>query len=161
MIPLPEQGAKNHTPARSRHSGKAMVTLRSQRDEHAVNQQVTGSMAVGIAGRIRGEIDAGPARTCQGGWLGATAVSTPAYAVGAGTRCRMLRVKKRHGKMELRSLTHFAIDPQAPAMHLDEMFGNGQTETCASGFAGAGDINAIKAFKNARLVSLWNADTGV
>src|SRR5580700_595877 len=98
----------------------------------------------------------GPAETCRGARLGVAAVVTPTQAVGAQTRSRMLRVIRRHGKMELRSLTDFAIHPEAAAMHLDEMFGDGQTETCAAGFAGACDVDAVEAFKNTRLVGLWN-----
>src|SRR5580658_1914253 len=41
MIPLPEPGAWSHTLTRSRHSGKGIITPCSQRDENAVNQQVT------------------------------------------------------------------------------------------------------------------------
>src|SRR5580700_5547588 len=103
----------------------------------------------------------GPAETCRGARLGVAAVVTPTQAVGAQTRSRMLRVIRRHGKMELRSLTHFAIHPEAAAMHLDQMFGDGQTKTCAPGLAGTGYIDAVEAFKNARLVGFGNADAGV
>src|SRR5580692_7085029 len=160
MIPLPELGAKNHTPARSRYSGKKMVTLCSQRDEHAVNQQVTGSMTAGIEGvEPKANRGVGPWTRSPGGRLSA-AGATP-HSIRVGTRSRVPRVKKWHGKMELGTLTYLAFHPEAPAMHLDEMFGDGQAEAGASRFAGTRDVNAIEAFKNAWLVGLRDADAGV
>ena len=118
-------------------------------------------MAVESQGRVQGESGRESHRSVRQQSLRATAIAKPSYAAGARTRRGMLCFKKRHGKMELRSLTHFAIHPKAAAMHLDEMFGDGQTETRASGFARAGDINTVEAFKNARLVSLGDADAGI
>ena len=46
-------------------------------------------------------------------------------------------------------------------MHLNQMFGDSQPEAGASGFAGTRDINAVEPLKDARLISLRDADTGV
>src|SRR5271169_3188727 len=67
--------------------------------------------------------------------LGTPTVAATAKTVRAGTGPRGLGVKQRHGKMKLRTLTHFAIHPEASAMHLDKMFGDCQTEAGASSFA--------------------------
>src|SRR5579863_44938 len=63
--------------------------------------------------------------------------------------------------MELRTLTDLAVYPEAAAMHLDEVFGDGQTQACTSRFTGAGHIDALEALKDARLVGLRNADPRV
>jgi hypothetical protein len=73
----------------------------------------------------------------------------------------MLRIKKWHGKMELRTLTHLTIHPEPPAMDLNQMFGNSQPEASAPSFSGTRDINAVEPLKDARLISLRDADTGV
>src|SRR5580704_18876750 len=89
------------------------------------------------------------------------AVAATIYAVGAGARRGMFGVEEGHGKMELRALAHFAIHPEAAAVHLDKMLGDGQPEACAPGFAGARDIHAVEALENAGLVGLRNADASV
>src|SRR5580658_10468081 len=162
MIPLPEPRSSSHTSARSRYSRTRIVTLCSQRDEHAVNQQVTSSVATESGGGgVQGESRREPLRSLrQQAYLPPPLpCPTPPRELERGAGCSAS--KKRHGKVELRSLTHFAVDPQAAAMHLDEMLGDGQTETRASGFARAGDINTVEAFKNARLVRLRDADAGI
>jgi hypothetical protein len=63
--------------------------------------------------------------------------------------------------MKLGTLTHFAIHPKAATMHVNEMFGDGQTETGASGFARTCDIHAVEALEDAGLVGFRNADSGV
>ena len=54
--------------------------------------------------------------------------------------------------MKLRALADFALHPNAAAVSLDEMFGNGQAESGAADLAGTSDIHAIETFKNARLI---------
>src|SRR5690348_1865662 len=77
-------------------------------------------------------------------------------------RCgTILGIKERHRKMKLRTFAHVAIDPQTAAMHLDEVLGDGQTETGAAGFAGARDIDAVEAFEDARLVGFGDTDAGI
>jgi hypothetical protein len=51
MIPLPELEAKSHTLARSRYSGKKMVTVCSQTDECADKSGRCG-LAVEVADKI-------------------------------------------------------------------------------------------------------------
>jgi hypothetical protein len=46
-------------------------------------------------------------------------------------------------------------------MYIDEMFGDGQAETSASGFPGTRDIDAVKPLEDARLVRLGNTNAGV
>src|SRR5580692_8654942 len=94
-------------------------------------------------------------------WLRTAAVAAPVYAVGDGARRRMLRIEQGHGKMELRALTHFAIYPEATTVHFDKVLCDGQTEACAAGFAGARNIHAVKALKDARLIGLRDTDAGV
>ena len=63
--------------------------------------------------------------------------------------------------MEPGALTYFTFDPQATAVYLDKMFGDGQAEACAARFAGARHIDAVKALKDARLIGLRYADAGI
>jgi hypothetical protein len=63
--------------------------------------------------------------------------------------------------MELRTLAHFAIHPEATAVHFDKMFGDGQTKAGASGFPGAGNIHAVETLKDARLIGPRDADASV
>ena len=63
--------------------------------------------------------------------------------------------------MKSRALADFAVDPDAAAVDLNEMLGDGETKAGAAGFARARGIDAIEALENPRLVGLGNADTGV
>src|SRR6266478_9851878 len=72
-----------------------------------------------------------------------------------------LRIEDRNGEIELRALADFALHPNAAAVGLDEMFGNGEAESGAANLAGTSNIHAIETFENARLIGLGNADAGV
>ena len=71
----------------------------------------------------------------------------------------MLRLKHRDGEMELRTLAHFALDPDAPTVSFDEMFGDRKPEAGAADLTGPRHIDAVEAFKDARLVHLGDADS--
>ena len=54
----------------------------------------------------------------------------PRSGIPFGTRlrdskCRIVRIEDRHGKVELRTLADFAFDPQAATVDLDKMLGDG------------------------------------
>jgi hypothetical protein len=63
--------------------------------------------------------------------------------------------------MELRSLAHFAFHPNATAVSIDKMFGNGEAQPGAADFAGTRDIYAIEALEDAGLVGLRDANASV
>src|SRR5260370_17026383 len=63
--------------------------------------------------------------------------------------------------MKLRAAADFTVDPDAAAMHLDDVLGDGETESGAAEFAGARGIHAVEAFENARLVGFGDADAGI
>src|SRR4029077_11170250 len=63
--------------------------------------------------------------------------------------------------MKLRALADFALHPQATAVNFDEMLGDGEPQPGAADFARARDVHTVEALKNARLVGLRDADTGV
>ncbi len=63
--------------------------------------------------------------------------------------------------MELRTLPHFALDPDAAAMSFNEMLGDGKAQASTADFARTCNIDAVEALKNARLVRPGNADSGV
>src|SRR6266478_4457361 len=71
------------------------------------------------------------------------------------------RIEDRNSEIKLRALADFALHPNAAAVGLDEMFGNGQAESGAADLAGTSDIHTIETFKNARLIGLGNTDAGV
>src|ERR1700738_2399951 len=76
---------------------------------------------------------------------------------GGGT----FRIEDWNGEIKLRALADFALHPNAAAVGFDEVLGDGEAEPGTANFAGTGDVDAIEAFENPRLVSLGNADTGV
>src|SRR6516162_616824 len=91
-----------------------------------------------------------------------TASGTRASSCGCRCpRCSALRIEERHGDMELRTDPYLALDPNAPAVSLNEMLGNRQAEARASGLAGARHVHAIKALEDARLIGLRNADARI
>src|SRR2546429_4894955 len=73
----------------------------------------------------------------------------------------MLRLKHRDGEMELRAPAHFALDPDAPTVSLDQMLGDRKAEARAADFTGPRHVNAVETLKDARLVHLGDADPGV
>src|SRR5438067_6955935 len=73
----------------------------------------------------------------------------------------MLRLKHRDGEMELRAPAHFALDPDAPTVSLDQMLGDRKAEARAADFTGPRHVNAVETLKDARLVHLGVADPGV
>ena len=54
-----------------------------------------------------------------------------------------------------------ALDPDAAAMHFDEVLGDGEAETGAARFAGASGVHAVEALEDAGLVGGGNADAGI
>src|SRR5580658_7081097 len=100
-------------------------------------------------------------RPMQLGRLWAACMATASLVIGRGARRWGLRLEKRHGKMELGALAYFALHPKATAVYLDKMLGNGQAQACATRFAGARHIDAVKALKDSRLVGLRDANAGV
>src|SRR5579859_1690296 len=90
-----------------------------------------------------------------------TAIAAPVRSIRNGARDALFALKLWHGKMELRSLAHLALHPQPAAVNLHEMFGDGKTEAGASGFTGAGHIDAVKPFKDARLVCFRDPNAGI
>src|SRR6266850_7756154 len=78
-----------------------------------------------------------------------------------GTGRGAFRVEDRNGKIKPRALADFAFHPDAAAVRLDEMLGDGQAKSRAAYFTGAGGVHAVKAFENAWLVGSRNADAGV
>ena len=73
----------------------------------------------------------------------------------------MLGLKHWNGEMELRTLAYLALHPEAAAMSLDEMLGDGEAKAGAADFAGARNIDAVEALKDAGLVHLGDADSRV
>src|SRR6266446_7145662 len=63
--------------------------------------------------------------------------------------------------MESRAVAYLTFDPDAAAMHFDDVLGNGETETSAAQFAGAGGVDSIEALEDARLIGGGNADAGI
>ena len=51
--------------------------------------------------------------------------------------------------------------PRRSSMGFDEVLGDGEAEAGAADFAEAGDVHAVEAFEDARLVGLGDADAGV
>src|SRR5216684_4686003 len=70
-------------------------------------------------------------------------------------------VEDGDGEMELRAAADFAFDPDAAAMHFDDVLGNGQTEARAACLAGARGVHAIEALEDARLIGGGDADAGI
>src|SRR5882724_4151495 len=72
-----------------------------------------------------------------------------------------VQIEDRNGEIKLRALADLAFHPDAAAVGLDEMLGDGEAEARAANFAGTGSVHTIETFENARLVGLGNADAGV
>src|SRR5260221_4806194 len=65
------------------------------------------------------------------------------------------------GEMESRAAADFAFDPDAAAMHLDDVLGDGETAASAACLAGARGVDAIAALGDGRLVGGGDADAGI
>ncbi len=63
--------------------------------------------------------------------------------------------------MELRALANRAFYPDAPAMRLHDMPGNGKSQARATRLAGPGRVDPIEALEDPLLFRLWDADAGV
>ncbi len=63
--------------------------------------------------------------------------------------------------MESRAAADFAFDPDAAAMHFDDVLGDGEAQAGAAQLAGARGVDAIEALKDARLIGSGNADAGI
>src|SRR4029077_10625082 len=72
-----------------------------------------------------------------------------------------LWVEYGNGKMEFRTLAHFALDPDTPAVNFDKVFGNGEPQSGAADFAGTRHIHPIEAREDAGLVRSRDADAGI
>src|SRR6266851_2867011 len=70
-------------------------------------------------------------------------------------------VEDGDGEMELRAAADFAFDPDAAAMHFDDVLGDGKAQASAAELAGARGVDAIEALKDARLIGSGNADAGI
>jgi hypothetical protein len=68
---------------------------------------------------------------------------------------------ERQKKSHSRSLPELAVDLQKPIVGLDDMLDDGEAEPCASEFARAGFVDAIKTLGEARQVFCGNATAGV
>src|ERR1700730_9662911 len=129
----PSERSRRHTSTRKRKDCARSVTEPSQSCKYVENRL----QHVGPATR--------------------TAIAAPP-ACGHARR-DALGIEDRNRKMKLRTLPHLAIDPDAAAMHFDQMLGNGQAASRTAGLAGARGIHAVEALENARLVDLRYADT--
>src|ERR1700685_4710771 len=69
---------------------------------------------------------------------------------------RALGIKNRPRKIKLRALSDFAIDPNSPAVNLDEMLRNRQSQAGAASLARTRCIHTIKSLKNPRLIRFRN-----
>jgi len=63
--------------------------------------------------------------------------------------------------MELRAAADGALHPDAPAMHFDDVLGDGQAQAGAASLARARRVHAIEALEDARLVRGGDADAGI
>src|SRR5260370_1640221 len=70
-------------------------------------------------------------------------------------------VEDGDGEVELRAAADFAFDPDAAAMHFDDVLGDGQAEAGAAEFAGARDVDAVEALEDTRLVGGGGANAGI
>src|SRR5260370_16020072 len=93
--------------------------------------------------------------------VGRTFALAAPFGLAGGANDSALRVEDGNGEMELRTLTHFALDPDAAAVNFDKVLGNGEPQPGAADFAGTGHIDAVEALEDARLVRLRDADAGI
>src|SRR6266852_2240106 len=85
----------------------------------------------------------------------------PPLGLARSAECSALRVEDGNGEMELRTLAHFALDPDAAAVNFDKMLGDGEPQPGAADFAGTGNIDAVEALEDAWLVRPRDADAGI
>src|SRR5258708_38776081 len=76
-------------------------------------------------------------------------------------RCSVLGIGERNGEMELRAQSDFALDPDASAVDLYKVLGDGQPEAGTADLTRTRGVHAIKTFKNARLIGLRDADAAI
>src|SRR5258708_4451084 len=93
--------------------------------------------------------------------VGCTFALAPPFGLAGGANDSALRVEDGNGEMELRTLTRFALDPDAAAVNFDKMLGDGEPQPGAADFAGTGHIDAIEALEDAWLVRPRDADAGI
>ena len=93
--------------------------------------------------------------------MGCTFALAPPFGLARGAQDSALRAEDGNGEMELRTLAHFALDPDAAAVNFDKMLGDGEPQTGAADFAGTRNINAVEALEDAGLIRPRDADTGV
>jgi hypothetical protein len=77
------------------------------------------------------------------------------------SRRSVLGLKHWNREMELRTLAYFTLDPDAAAMSLDEMLGDGEAKAGAADFAGPRNIDPVEALKDAGLIHFGDADSRV
>src|SRR5260370_36281916 len=70
-------------------------------------------------------------------------------------------VEDGDGEVELRAAADFAFDPDAAAMHFDDVLGDGEAQAGAAELAGARGVDAIEALEDARLVGGGDANAGI
>src|SRR5712691_1687414 len=70
-------------------------------------------------------------------------------------------VEDGDGEMELGAAADFAFDPDAAAVHFDDVLGDGEAQAGAAELAGARSVDAIEALEDARLVGGGDADAGI
>src|SRR5258707_5428387 len=67
------------------------------------------------------------------------------------------RLRQRQRKQERRTMVQFALGADRSTVGQHDVFGDGQPQAGAAGFARAGFIYAIKAFEKPGQVFRWNA----
>src|SRR5260370_195514 len=85
----------------------------------------------------------------------------PPLGLARSAECSAVRVEDGNGEMELRTLSHLALDPDAAAVNFDKMFGDGKPKPGAANFAGTRDVHAIEALEDAGLIRPGDADAGI
>src|SRR5258708_5045991 len=93
--------------------------------------------------------------------VGCTFALAPPFGLAGGANDSALRVEDGNGEMELRTLTRFALDPDAAAVNFDKMLGDGEPQPGAADFTGTGNIDAVEALEDAWLVRPRDADAGI
>src|SRR5712692_3992332 len=89
--------------------------------------------------------------------------SAPVSCYGLAPRPRRgwFRLEHRDREMELRTLTDFALHPNAAAMRFDQMLGDGKAQPGAAHLAGTGHVDPVEALEDPWLVRPRNSHSGV
>src|SRR5258708_15020266 len=63
--------------------------------------------------------------------------------------------------MKLRTLAHFAFNPDTAAMNFNEMSGDREAQPSTADFAGTRNVDAVETLEDAGLIGPGDADAGV